>query len=182
MYSEGSPVGVGDTATTSLTSGGDDLLEVNGDPADMESFILSNTYTSVDFQFDYVHGAATGYVGIPLTTGESAANIAAAIAAAINGSSLGSGFDAIKATPDGGDVQLSGSIVAVDGLSGLDSRMGGRLDINPGVVVKLSVRRGSRLNWAASLSPRGRSTGRSSSLPCWTAPTAPAGRSTRPTS
>ena len=145
IYSKGSPVGVGDSATTSLTSAGDNAIQVpaagGAGISDLEYFILSDSYTSVRFEFDYPgHGASTGSDGIAITPTESAANIAIAIEEAINSSGLRVTAGA-EITADAAYVTLGGSIVDILGLSGVQARMSGRLDINPGVIVKLSAAR-----------------------------------------
>ncbi len=147
IYSPGSPAGLGDSATTSLTSAGDGLLSVPATITDLESFILSDTYTSIRFEFDYFasHGASSGSVEIPIDPSYSAAQIATAIANAINSSGL-----RIKATEmtvidaqgnNAAYVSLSGATVVIKGLSEVEARLGGRLDIDPGVIVKASAAR-----------------------------------------
>jgi hypothetical protein len=157
IYVKGAPVGLGDSATTNLSCGGDNLLvvPVNGagnganQISDLESFILSNSYVSDRFEFDFPgHGASNGSVTVPVggATTSTAQAVANAIATAINGSSLASGLEKITATAVddatyGWSVQLSGPVVIVRGLTEVDARLSGRLDIDPGVLVKASASR-----------------------------------------
>ena len=112
---------------------------------DRQSFTLSNTYTSVRFEFDVLNnGVASGSVKITLpafSTTPSAndpnyatwmAACATNIAAAINSAGLG-----ITATTNGATIVLSGANVVVQGLTGQQARIAGGLTIDPGTVVKL---------------------------------------------
>ncbi len=169
VYSTGSPAGLGDNATTILTSAGDGRLGVPMNPAtnatfdptqtgtffspatlvtDLESFVLSDTYTSVRFEFDYdaSHKASSGSVEISIDPTYSAQQIAAAIAAAINSSGLRISASTIivaatASSAGAAYVSLSGPTVVVRGLSEVDPRLGGRLKIDPGAIIKASAAR-----------------------------------------
>ena len=152
VYAEGEPVGLGDSATTNLSSTDDNQLVVPAGGGatinDMESFILSDSYTSVRFEFDIFHGASDGSVSIPFNWDpvnqvpivSTAAQIATAIAAAINNNSglqiTAVANPTINGVVANGVVQLSGSIVIVKGLTEVEARLSGRLAIDPGVIVK----------------------------------------------
>ena len=116
--------------------------------ADRQSFILSNGYTNVRFEFDLLNnGVTSGSVAINNLPAFSStdpgdgyaawmATYAQKIAAAINSASTTYGLG-ITATASGGTIVLSGNNVAIEGLSVQQARMAGGLTIDPGTVVKL---------------------------------------------
>ncbi len=133
------------TGTCPLTADGNSGIAVcaRSELTDGDYFVLSDGPVQIRFEFDLAgNGVKSGTteqpnLAITVPTGTSTAGIATLIAAKINAAATTYGLK-ITATAAGSAVNLSGTTVKIDGLTGVSARLGGRLMIDPGAIVKLS--------------------------------------------
>ena len=105
---------------------------------DRQTFTVSDVDRKVTFEFDLDgNGVTPGNRQVFFTRGDSAATIAATIRDAINLARTALGLN-IVATLNGTTVDLDGPTVTLGGLTRMQNRMNGRLNIDPGTVVKLN--------------------------------------------
>jgi len=110
---------------------------------DGQYFSIFDGRTRVVFEFDAGDGVVAGRVAVPYTSTSTAAQIAAALASAINSARISRGLD-VAASSSGDTVTLEqrGAQLKVEGLGNREARIDARLMVDPGVVVKLQ---GSRI-------------------------------------
>jgi hypothetical protein len=158
---QGNPGGpLATTGTTQLTPLLNNQIQVPMDPdtltstiVDREYFVLSDRYHTVRFEFDtlgdgvqtgsvqIVAGITTPGITLLLPAATVAQNLVDAINSQTRSTSNPNGLNISATVLPGGKIQLSGNIVVVEGLTQWTGRPSGRLNIAPGVVVKLSAAR-----------------------------------------
>ncbi|GAB6185874.1 GEVED domain-containing protein [Thermopirellula anaerolimosa] len=110
---------------------------------DGQYFSIYDGRTRVVFEFDNGDGVVAGRVAVPYSLTDSATQVAASLAAAINAASVSRGLE-VTAGAVGANVNLTqrGAQLKVEGLGNLEARIDSRLQVDPGVIVKLQ---GSRI-------------------------------------
>jgi len=110
---------------------------------DGQYFSIFDGRTRVVFEFDNGDGVLPGRIAVPYTLSSTAADVATALANAINSARTSRGLD-VTATSAGATVTLRqlGAQLKVEGLGNREARIDARLMIDPGVIVKLQ---GSRI-------------------------------------
>ncbi|MBC7335889.1 MAG: hypothetical protein H5U01_06420, partial [Clostridia bacterium] len=110
---------------------------------DGQYFAIFDGRTRVVFEFDNGDGVLPGRIAVPYTLTSTAADVATALANAINSARTLRGLD-VTASSTGATVTLRqlGAQLKVEGLGNREARLDARLMIDPGVIVKLQ---GSRI-------------------------------------
>lgn len=105
---------------------------------DGQYFSIFDGRTRVVFEFDNGDGVLPGRIAVPYTLSSTAADVATALANAINSARTSRGLD-VTATSAGATVTLRqlGAQLKVEGLGNREARLDARLMIDPGVIVKL---------------------------------------------
>ena len=112
---------------------------------DQATFAIYDGATRVVFEFDLGAGITPGHVAISYQSDDTAAEIAAAIRAAIKQARQQNGLDIDVNLAETGEVVTltnTGPIVRIEGFGTDEARLDARLQIDPGLIVKLD---GSRI-------------------------------------
>ncbi len=135
------------TATNSLTLTNESRLRaVSGQVVrDSDKFSIFDGSTKVVFEFELANGVTPGHFAIPFLRTDSASQIAAKIRTALASAAITKGLDvAVVPGESGINITLKhlGPSVKIEGFATEEARLDARLNIDPGIIVKLG---GSRI-------------------------------------